>query len=62
MTARVATDSMYRNSVYYMQRRNLELEKVNEQYNTGKKYQSAADSPSNFASTMRLEHDIAMYE
>ena len=53
---------MYRNSVYYMQRRNLELEKVNEQYNTGKKYQSAADSPSNFASTMRLEHDIAMYE
>ena len=62
MTARVATDSMYRNSVYYMQRRNLELEKVNEQYNTGKKYQSAADSPSNFASTLRLEHDIAMYE
>ena len=62
MTARVATDSMYRNSVYYMQRRNLELEKVNEQYNTGKRYQSAADSPSNFASTMRLEHDIAMYE
>ena len=62
MTARVATDSMYRNSVYYMRRRNLELEKVNEQYNTGKKYQSAADSPSNFASTMRLEHDIAMYE
>ena len=62
MTARVSTDSMYRNSVYYMQRRNLELEKVNEQYNTGKKYQSAADSPSNFASTMRLEHDIAMYE
>ena len=62
MSSRVATNTAYRNSVYYMQRRNVEVEKASEQYNTGKKFQTAADSPANFAATMRLENDIAMYE
>ena len=62
MSSRVATNTAYRNSVYYMQRRNVEVEKASEQYNTGKKFQTAAGSPANFAATMRLENDIAMYE
>ncbi len=62
MSSRVATNTAYRSSVYYMQRRNVEVEKASEQYNTGKKFQTAADSPANFAATMRLENDIAMYE
>lgn len=62
MTARVATNTAYRNSVYYMQRGNARVEKASQEYNTGKKFQTAADSPANFATTMRLENDIAMYE
>ena len=62
MTTRVATNTAYRNSVYYMQHRNAELTKASDQYNTGKKFQTAADSPADYAATMRLEHDIAMYD
>lgn len=62
MTTRVATNTSYAKSVYYMQMNNAKLEKATEQFNTGKKFQTSSEAPADFAETMRLENDIAMYE
>lgn len=59
---RIATTTMYSKSTSYLQNLNSRLDKVNEQYNTGKKFQTASESPANYGASMRLQNDIAMYE
>ncbi len=60
--SRVATTTMYSRSTSYLQNLNTKLDKASEQYNTGKKFQTASESPANYAASMRLQNDIAMYE
>ena len=60
--ARVATTTMYSRSASYLQNLNTRLDKASQQYNTGKKFETASESPANFGASMRLQNDIAMYE
>jgi flagellar hook-associated protein 3 FlgL len=59
---RIATSTTYTKSVSYLQKNNVRLDRVSDQYNTGLKFRTAGDAPADYAATLRLEKDITMYE
>jgi flagellar hook-associated protein 3 FlgL len=59
---RIATSTTYSKSVSFLQKNNVRLDRISDQYNTGLKFRSAGDAPADYAATLRLEKEITMYE
>lgn len=62
MSTRIATSTIYSRNTSYLQNLNNKMNKYEEQYQTGQRYKTASEAPSEYGAAMRMTSEIAMYE